>query len=452
MGVQVAIITGEASGDRVGGQLAEEIRGLAPDAALWGSGGRYMARAGVEVLWDSGRWGGIGAAAVLKILPRLLLVRAAVRRELLRRRPEALVAVDAGWFNVALCAWAKRRLPAMPILYYFPPGSWRRTLKGSSLGPITDVVATPFPWSESELRRLGVNAIFTGHPLLDLVHPSEPAAAFAERQGIDRDRPVVGLLPGSRQQEIHTILPAQLEAATIIHRRVPGVQFLLGLAPTVDRADIVRAVESLRRKHAHLHPLLNRMEERLRAELSGTRLPPLVTTEGTLVPPDDLSRLKAPVRRVENARGDARDLALTIVEDATYDMMAASDVLLTTSGTATLEAAILGKPMVIVYKMSWLNLPEYWLIRKKLPPHIGMPNLLADRRICPELLQDDATPENLSREIIALLLEPERLLRMKEDLKGAVGLLGQPGGARRTAQTVIDLAKNGRGRGTENRT
>jgi lipid-A-disaccharide synthase len=161
-----------------------------------------------------------------------------------------------------------------------------------------------------------------------------------------------------------------------------------------------------------------------------------------LVPPDELAHLNARIKRVRHERADvaARDFSLTIVEDATYDMMAASDVLLTTSGTATLEAAILGKPMVIVYRMSGWNRAEYLLVRNTLPPHIGMPNLLAERRICPEFVQDEATPENLAGEVIGLLLEPERLLRMKEELQAAVRVLGDSGGASRTARMVLDLA------------
>ena len=449
--MQVAIITGEASGDRVGAQLAEEIRRLRPAAHVWGSGGRHMERAGVEVVWDSSRFGMVGIAQAVRLLPRLLKVRQSVHHELLRRRPGVLVPVDAGGFNLGfgpiqgLCPWARRHLPDTKILYYFPPGSWRRRLKGTTLAGNADTVATPFPWSESELRRLGVNATFVGHPLLDLVRPAEPTPDFGARYGLDLDKPVVGILPGSRPQEIAHILPVQLEAASIIHRRVPGVQFLVGLAPTVDRGDIVRAVEHLRRRHAAEHEhSVSRASKDAQRDAAARHLPPLVTVEGALVPPDEVAHLtKAPAKRVEKTDSDG-EFNLAIVEDATYDVMAASDVLLTASGTATLEAAILHKPMVIVYRMSRWNAPEYLLVRKALPPHIGMPNLLAERRICPEFVQDEATPDNLAREVIDLLLQPERLLHMKADLKNVVSQLGEPGGAARTARMVIALAETNR--------
>jgi lipid-A-disaccharide synthase len=121
--------------------------------------------------------------------------------------------------------------------------------------------------------------------------------------------------------------------------------------------------------------------------------------------------------------------------------MSASDVVVMASGTATLEAAILGKPMVILYKMSRWNKPQYWLVRKSLPPYIGLPNLLADKRIVPEFVQDDATPDALAESVIDYLLEPDRMLRTREDLAAVRALLGEPGGAARTAQLAVDLVE-----------
>ena len=450
--MQIAIITGEASGDRVGGHLAAEIKRLRPDADVWGVGGKYLRESGADVLVDSSRWGVVGAAQAIGLLPRMLKARSFVLKELRRRKPDVLVAVDAGALHTGfgpiegILPWARRRLPETRTFYYFPPASWRQKLKGTRLAPLVDGVATPFPWSATELTRLGVpNVEFVGHPLLDFVRPENTVPAFTERFGIDRNRPVVGILPGSRRQEIDQLLPIQLEAAAIIHRRVPGVQFVLALAPTVDREDVVRAVEALRRKSAHLRDALHRIEERLRAEMQGRRLPPsLVTTEGTLLPPRALSDLHARTQQqLEDAnranRGD--DFGLIIVENATYDVMASSDVLMITSGTATLEAAILGRPMVIMYRLSQNNFIEYQIVKKNLPAYIGLPNLIADQMICPEFVQDAATPEAVASEIIALLLEPERMLTMRKSLRDVVERLGEPGGATRAAQRVIALAE-----------
>ncbi len=435
--LQAALLAGEVSGDRVAGQLATALRRRAPELILWGTGGKYLAAAGAEVVVDASQWGVVGMAAALRLLPRVLLARRRLLTTLSRRRPELIVAIDAGALHLGfgpiegVLPWARRNLPDTRILYYFPPGSWRRQLTRSSLGPLTDAVATPFPWSEAELRRLGVNATFVGHPLLDLVMPALPAAEFAQRYGLDPDRPVVGILPGSRRQEIEQILPVQLAAAAQIHRRVPGVQFLLALAPTVDRESVERQVRAAQHPagHAALTPRLGFPDT---GELRTVPVP----AEGSL---DALARRqRAWIEWAGGAPGDGH-FPVAIVDDQTYDLMAASDVLLCKSGTATLEAAILHKPMVIVYRMSRSNLLEYQFVKKRLPEYIGMPNLLAGQAICPELVQEAATAEALANEVIGLLLEPDRLMRMQRDLRQVVGLLGEPGGAERTAQMALDL-------------
>lgn len=452
--VSIALVTGEASGDRVGAQLAREIYRLRPDWRLFGTGGKYLREAGVELLVDSSRWGVVGVAQGLALLPRILAASSGLKRELLRRKPVLLIPVDAGAFNLGfagvqgLCPWARQNLPDTRILYYFPPGSWRRTLKHTSLRENADLVATPFPWSADELTRLGVNARFVGHPLLDLVRPSEPTVAFADRLGIETEHPVVGLFPGSRRAEIEHNLPVQLMAAETIRRRVPGVQFLIALASTVDREAVSRQVE---RYQAFLQGRQgegagqSKIERRLReweeaAGLGGGRVP--VSAGGRFGVPEDLARRqKAWIQKASGLPEPEGPLPLVLVEDKSYDVMAASDVLMVASGTATLEAAILGKPMVILYKMSCWNKPQYWLARKSLPPYIGLPNLLANRRVVPEFVQDDATPDALAECVIDYLLEPDRMLRTREDLGAVRALLGEPGGAARTARLAVELVE-----------
>jgi len=435
--MQVAISAGEASGDRAGSQLASELRALCPEASLWGIGGSCMRAAGVDLLFDSTRFSAIGVAAGLALLPRLLRERRKVYAEILRRRPDVLVAIDAGAFHLGfgpwegLCPFVRRNLPDTQILVYFPPGSWRRQLRGTTLNRAAHRVATPFPWSETELKRLGVDATFVGHPMLDLAKPSAPPSELVNRYGIDDNHPVIGLLPGSRRQEIREILPVLFDAAAQIHCRVPGVQFVVALAPGVRRETIEAAREEAR------HRWRARQRSQPKDKRPGDSLGPrtvVVPVEGRT---SDLARKnRAWFERSGDLPGDG-DFPLLVVEDATYDVMAVSDLLLTASGTATLEAAIMGKPMVIVYRLA--HELEYRLVRSRIPAHIGMPNLLADRRICPELLQADANPEAIASEAIGLLLEPERMIRMRADLKAATASLGEPGGARRTAQMVLEM-------------
>lgn len=434
--LNVAIVAGEASGDRAGGQLARELLLRLPEAKIWGAGGKYLRDAGAEVVVETSRFGVVGIASAVRQLPKMLGARKKLLAELAKRKPDLIVAVDAGAVQLGIgpwegiLPWARKNLPDAKLLYFFPPGSWRRALTRTSLGPVTDAVASPFEWNARELTRLGVrNVHWVGHPLLDLAQPSQPATEFADRYGIDLDRPVVGLLPGSRFQEIRHILPAQLEAAAQIHRRVPGVQFVLALAPSVDRAEVVKALERVR----------HRRVEQPKSERAGgiSGIPIALPAEGSA---EELARRQK--AWIERAGGDPGDgnFPLVIVEDGTYDVMNVSDALICTSGTATLEAAILKKPLVIVYKFGVENLLEARLVQKK-TPIVGMPNLLAERFIVPELIQENCTPEKISSEIIDLLLEPERLIQMKSDLGEAVKLLGAPGGAGRTADLAVELLR-----------
>ena len=320
--LQIALITGEASGDRVGGQLVAEIKRLRPDAIIWGTGGKYLREAGAEILADTADLGMIGMAAAVRLLPKLFAVRSRVRHALAQRRPDVLVPIDAGAFNVPLCAWTRRHLPDTRILYYFPSGSWRQQLRGTNLAGVADKVATPFPWSETELRRLGVDATFVGHPLLDLVKPRESAQTFAERIGLSLDQPVVGLLPGSRPQEIEAILPAMLLAAAQISARVPGVQFLLALASTVRRDTVQQHIE---RVH-HLLTASKHGSDRGGGgnDLGAADLPPVVVTTGAVLPGGEALKVRDDWRHrlVESGHppggsAPAGPLPLAIVEDAT---------------------------------------------------------------------------------------------------------------------------------------
>ncbi len=452
--LRIAIVAGEPSGDRQGAALITELRALAAprEVDAWGIGGHFMAEAGVRLTRNSDPWASIGIAEVLGKLPILLWVRGEFKRALKKDPPDALVVIDSGGFNVPLARWAKQN-KICPVFYYFPPGSWRRSAKVQTgkrnLAEATDRIVTPFPWSETNLRASGADAHFLGHPLLDLVQPTLSEDEFYERFGLDPHRPVVALLPGSRRQEIQHILPPLLGGADEISRRIPGVQFVVALASEGVRPmteALIRREQREGGRAARLQLLMAQAGDTL-AHLAHSTLPlaaspALATIQGiplTLPEPP----INAPEMRPVSAHSGPAPLV--ICTGMTWDVLARCDLALTKSGTATLEAMILKKPMVIVYHGSKLMALEWKLRRRQLNiAHIGLPNILAEERVFAELMGDEATPDAIADLSVDLLLDPSRILALKEKLSDLVPAnLGQPGGVRRTAEKLLDLIDNG---------
>ena len=442
---KIAMVAGEPSADRQGAALLSALRELAHPRPVdaWGIGGHHMREAGVELLFDSDPWASIGLAETLFKLPSLLMARRVMKRALQRERPDALVLIDAGAFNVPL-GQAARSEGLCPVFYYFPPGSWRKNAvvrKGTrKLAVCADRIVTPFPWSEGLLQSAGADAHFVGHPLLDLVKPVLPAAEFYEQFGLDSHRPLVALLPGSRRSEIRHILPALIGAANEMTRRIPGIQFVLALASSAQRALVEEIIE---REHAssRLHLLFTQAGGRLAHLAQGALIPPtpqLATSEGIT-----LDRRALPTELPDDTPPRERPgpAPLVICEGLPWDAMARSDLVLTKSGTATLEAMILKKPMVIVYRGTVLTHLE-WRLRRRTQnlAHVGLPNILAGERLFAELIQEEATPEAIAALGLELLLQPGRILALKERLVELVrSNLGEPGGVRRAAELLMDL-------------
>lgn len=373
----IAVVAGEASGDLQGATLAARLRESVPSIRIWGVGGRMMREAGVRVLHDSSSWGAIGIVESLKLVPRLLRVQSRLVEELNSDPPDLLVLIDFGAFNVRL---ARRVRPAgMKVLYYFPPGSWRRGNKYESLQGLVDAVVTPFPWSAETLREQGFRAEFPGHPVLDTATPTMSRADFCGRFSLDASRPIIGLLPGSRAQEIRHNLPAMVSAARMLRESMPDLQFAVPVAPAV---------------------CMQSVTDRL-ANTSWIRLLPGLSTE----------------------------------------LLAQSRAAVVCSGTATLEAAVLGCPMVIVYRGSKLTWLEYKLLGQGIG-FIGMPNIIADARVCPELLQEEASPERIAQLMQSLIGDTHDRGAMLDALSEVRRSLGSPGAVKRTARMVMNLIES----------
>lgn len=434
METNVAILSGEASGDLVGAALAREIAALAPHVALWGLGSARMRSAGVELVHDSGEWGAIGVVQALCVYPRVRYTAyPRVLREIARRHPAAVVLIDFGAFNMRVARWCKPR--GFRVFYYFPPGSWRRTgRKGAELAHLTERVATPFPWSAEQLASLGVDVTFVGHPLLDLAQPALSRDAFLSSLGLDGERPIVGLLPGSRNHEILHNLPAMFDAAERIAREAEGAQFVVALASPAARAIAERELS------AHFGRAQARTGGGSAPDRGGARPEPaLITPEGVRLTPEQAGEWAAARTNHFGAGRQPGSLPVVLVEGHTYDVIAHADTLLVCSGTATLEAAILGTPMVILYRGSRLMNLERRLRRIR-PEHIGMPNIIAQRRIVPELIQEEADPATLAALTLRYLRDPEHTAAVRAELAAVRAQLGEPGASARVARMVLQTA------------
>jgi lipid-A-disaccharide synthase len=287
--MKVMLLAGEASGDLHGAGLARALAELRPGIELFGLGGERMAAAGVRLLFDPTRVSLIGFGEALKRLPLFLSWRSQVKAALRRERPAAVVLIDFGGFNLGVAEYARRL--GIPAVYYICPAAWAWGRgRARKVARSCTRVASVFPFEAEVYRQAGARVEFVGHPLLDVVHASGTREESRQGLGVGPGELLVGLLPGSRRQESEGLLPVMLAAGQLLARRDPGLRWALGLAPTVDRGWIEEAV-------------------------GASGLPVRLTT-------------------------------------ATYDVMQAADVLLVASGTATLEAALFGTPMVMVYRIS----------------------------------------------------------------------------------------------------
>ncbi|HLK59617.1 MAG TPA: hypothetical protein VKU00_23860 [Chthonomonadaceae bacterium] len=452
--MNIAILSGELSGDLIGGALAQELQRLVPDVSLWGLGSGAMRAAHVELLDDSAEWGVIGITQAIKKYPYLRLkVLPRVLRQLRRRRPEVVVLIDFGAFNVKVARYAKRQ--GLKVVWYPPPGAWRRTgNKGANLAAITDLLAVPFEWSAERLRGLGANAVWVGHPLLERCQAQMSRAEFAAQFGMDAAKPIIGMLPGSRLHEVQHNTPVLLDAARLIYKEVRDAQFVIGIAPTISpeimRRYLTDQPELLDRLSEVWHEFTQEAETKLwkPVERTASALIPqgrrkLVTSGGLVLSEEEFREEQEARRRSDQLRSRAeRALPPTVLaKGLTYEVMAHSDVLLTCSGTATLEAAVFGTPMVILYRLSKIMEWEGRLLRldKKIKM-IGLPNILADRFIVPELIHHAATPEAIAEHALKMLNDFQTRQRVKQDLQEVRAMLGEPGASKRVAQLVLELA------------
>lgn len=373
------ISCGEPSGDVYAGALTREILHLDPSTIVTGFGSAQLQRAGASLVADFEGLSVTGLLEVARVLPRTYGVYRRLVADATAVRPDVFVAVDFPDFNFRL-AHAVRKL-GVPVVYYISPQLWAwRPGRMKTMQRIADRVLVIFPFEEEIYRRAGVPVEWVGHPLLDATAAREPRSAFLSRLGLDPARQVVALLPGSRINEVRAILPGLLDAARIIHGRLPAAQFVLARAP-------------------HL--------------------------------PDELF-----------AGLDLHGLSIATIEQATEGVLASADVALLASGTVTVQAALCECPMVVVYRLSSLTYRlGRPFVRVNT---FAMANLVAGREVVPELMQDDFTPDAVARHALAILEDPRRADTMRAELKTVKAKLGTPGASRRAAEAVMAVAARNR--------
>jgi len=377
--MRVMISCGEPSGDLYAGALASEILRIAPATSIVGFGSERLKAAGATLVRDFRGVSVTGLTEALSVIPRSWQNYRALVRAAAEDPPDVFVPIDFPDFNFFLARALHAR--AIPIVYYISPQLWAwRRGRLKTMKRVADRVLVIFPFERKFYEDAGVPVTFVGHPLLELAAPSVPRDEFVRAHGLDPSRPIVAILPGSRRNELRTILPDLVRTAGEIAATLPSAQFILARAPHLD--DVLLA--------------------------------PLAAW------PPHASR---PV----------------VIEGATDAVLASADVAVLASGTVTVQAALHGCPMVVVYRVA----PLTYRLGKPLL-HVdtyAMANLVAGRRVVPELIQDAFTPQAAAAEALRVLTDPAKAARIRAELADVRAKLGTPGASRRAAEAVLAAAR-----------
>lgn len=373
----VMLVAGEASGDLHAATLFRELQRLVPDVRGIGMGAGQMRAAGIDVRFDASNIGVIGLFEVIAHYREIRRALKLMQRIVREEKPDLLICVDYKSFNFQLAKTAKRC--GVKVMFYVSPQVWAwKSWRIKDYGAIADMMAVIFPFEVPIYQAHGIPVRYVGHPLAGKVKATLPKAAALAEFGLSGQQPVVGLLPGSRRGEIKRLLPVLLQAAELLSQRLAGVQFVL------PQADTVR--------------------------------------DDSLAP--YLAAAKVPV---------------TVIRGRAYDVLQCCDAVATCSGTATLETALMGVPMAIVYKLAE---PSYWLGRMLVQvPHIGLPNIIAGRGIVPEFIQHAANPPAIAEALWRMLTDSDYAAAMRRDLAEVKAHIGEGGGSAAMADLAAELLR-----------
>ena len=372
----IFIICGEPSGDLLAGNLLTAMGKLDPQIKFWGVGGRQLAAGGAEIFCNIHELSVMGFFDVLKKLPKFLKLKKLILEKINLHKPDCLILVDFSGFNLRLAKAINKRIP---VVYYVSPQVWAsREGRINSIKKFISQMVVLFKFEEEFYNKRGIPSTCVGHPLVDLVKPTLPQQEFLENYQISTTKKIIALLPGSRKQEIKMMLPLMLKTAKLIIAAIPQTQFIIAKAPNLDTQTYLNEYKKF-------------------------------------------------------------NLDIQIVNGLTYDCLNNADASMICSGTATLEAAIMQKPFVIIYKTNIFN---YLLYRPQIKiPYIGMANIVAQKKVVPEFIQFNARPKMIASAIIELLRNPLSASRMSQDLKAVKDSLGAPGAATRAAKLILEFVQ-----------
>lgn len=390
--MRVMVSCGEASGDLYAADLTRALRAREPAVEVFGFGGPRLAQAGARLVGEYAGVSVTGLTEALRVVPRAYRMIRRLVQAARDSRPDVFVAIDFPDFNFRLMAGM--RALGIPVVYYISPQLWAwRPGRMKTMRAMVDRVLVIFPFEEAIYQRAGVPVTFVGHPLVDLTATQATRASLLAGLGLVPDAPTVALLPGSRANELSRIAPAMAASVPLIRAQVPNVQCIVARAPGL---------------------------------------------------PDELFAPFTAAGLVEPGRvAEAGGVPTAFVRGRTDDVLAAADIAVTASGTATVQCALHELPMIVVYRLSSLS----YLLGKpfvKVDTY-AMANLVAGERIVPELIQGDFTASRVAREAVSLLCDDERRRVTRAALRRVRERLGAPGASGRAADAVLDVARHGRG-------
>ncbi len=381
--MRILLSAGEVSGDVAGARLARELRERRGEVSLFGLGGPRMAEAGVEILRDTNALGTVGISESFRVVPGLARAFSSLRRRVLASPPDAAVLIANDVFHVVLGRWLRGR--GVPTISYFPPQVWVWRSLARAFAPSFDEILTSFPDEERVWRAAGASTTFVGHYLGDILRPATQSERRRAREAAGLSSgPVVAILPGSRRQEVRRLAPVLLDTARLLHDRDPSTRFLLPVADP------------------HFTPGIE-------AEVA--------------------------LRGLESA---------VVTAASSHDALRAADLAILASGTASLEAALLGTPMVIAYRLAALTMG---VVRSAIAlglidsDTVGLPNLILGRRAIPEHIQSRAAGAELARAARQLIEDESLRNEQRQALAEVSRLLFAGGSDARAAEAVLAAAE-----------